>query len=151
MQPLLAALAVFAAASAAAQGLLLPPVQPQGGGLEPAPINAPSSAPINQPNQPNRPAGAASGPAGSPAPAVSALAPGIYESMEVEGPVIRSFAPDVPRPELCHNACLQNPNCAAYTFARAGAYSAGDPPMCLLKSRVDRAVRNLRVLSGVVK
>ena len=39
-------------------------------------------------------------------------------------------------PELCQIDCANNPNCKGYTLIRAGAYNAGDPPMCYLMSSV---------------
>lgn len=37
-------------------------------------------------------------------------------------------------PEQCQADCGKNPACRAFTFIRAGAYSAGDPQMCYLMS-----------------
>jgi hypothetical protein len=38
--------------------------------------------------------------------------------------------------EQCQDDCEQNAKCKAYTFIRAGAYNANDPPMCYLMSAV---------------
>ena len=119
------------------------------------PLNAPRSPVINAPAPAaSAPADAASGPSARPVqavPAVTAVAPGIYESIDIQGPVVRSFTMDTPRPELCALACREDRQCAAWTYARPGAYSAGDPTMCVLKSRADRTSQNVRVTSGVIR
>lgn len=85
------------------------------------------------------------------APAASALAPGIYDGVDIQGPVLRSFPLSHPRVEICAQACLGESGCAAFSFVRAGGYAVGDPPTCYLKSRIDATSQNLRVTSGVLK
>ena len=119
------------------------------------PLNAPRGPVINAPApSASAPADGASAPSARPvqaAPAVTAVAPGVYESLDIQGPVVRSFNMDTPRPELCAAACREDRQCAAWTYARPGAYNAGDPTLCVLKSRADRTSQNVRVTSGVLR
>ena len=122
-----------------------------------APINAPAIngpadvfAPVNAPPAEGAaPDAAAHAP--MPGPAVSALPPGLYVSIDIQGPLLRSFVMEQPRVAVCAQACSEDRACTAYTLVRAGAYSPGDPPMCQLKARVDATSVNLRVTSGVLR
>ncbi|MBI5275473.1 MAG: hypothetical protein HY854_03355 [Burkholderiales bacterium] len=85
------------------------------------------------------------------APAASALAPGFYDGVDIQGPVLRSFPLSYPRIEICAQACLVEPGCAGFSFVRAGGYAVADPPTCYLRTRVDGTSQNVRVTSGVLK
>lgn len=41
-------------------------------------------------------------------------------------------------PEQCRADCDKNPQCVAFTLIKAGAYNAGDPPMCYLVSEAKK-------------
>ncbi len=76
---------------------------------------------------------------------------GLLPDIDINGPMIRNFGMDQPRPELCMQACQSNPACVAYTYVKPGAYQPRDPPVCYLKSRVDSTYANNRVISGIVR
>lgn len=59
----------------------------------------------------------------------------------------RNFDLPQPRPELCHNACANDPNCRAYTYVKPGVQSAG--ARCWLKSSVPAGGRSGCCISGV--
>lgn len=53
--------------------------------------------------------------------------------------------------EQCQADCAANPKCAGFTLIRAGAYNAGDPPMCYLAAKVTGAVTHACCISGIKK
>ncbi len=53
--------------------------------------------------------------------------------------------------EACRNDCLNNSNCRAYTFIKAGAYNPGDSQMCYLMSEVKTLNSSPCCFTGVKK
>lgn len=52
-------------------------------------------------------------------------------------------------PDRCQDDCEANARCKAYTFIRAGAYNANDPPMCYLLSEVRKLTPSDCCISAV--
>ncbi len=52
-------------------------------------------------------------------------------------------------PEQCQSDCGNNQKCKGFTYIRAGAYNAGDPPMCYLASVVTGAAPHSCCISAV--
>lgn len=50
-------------------------------------------------------------------------------------------------PNICRNACMNEPGCKAWTYVRPNIQ--GPRPMCWLKNAVPKAVKNQNCLSGV--
>jgi hypothetical protein len=69
------------------------------------------------------------------------------EEIDRPGSDYEVFDLDAPRPALCRDACVGDPRCAAYSYARPGA--AGPQPRCRLKTRMPNAVTDQCCVSGI--
>lgn len=71
-----------------------------------------------------------------------------YENgVDRPGSDIGSFVPDSPNPEICARACVNNPNCTAFTYVHP---ANGYPAACWLKAPAPAAVANACCISGLV-
>jgi hypothetical protein len=61
----------------------------------------------------------------------------------------KNFELDTPDPELCQEACANDPNCQAYTYVKPGIQGA--KARCWLKKTVPPAQNNNCCVSGVKK
>jgi hypothetical protein len=69
------------------------------------------------------------------------------EEIDRPGADYEAFDLDAPRPALCRDACVGDPRCAAYSYARPGA--AGPKPRCRLKTAMPNAVTDRCCISGI--
>jgi len=63
------------------------------------------------------------------------------------GSDFRSFPLSKDDPNICRNACMNEPRCKAWTYVRSNIQ--GPRPMCWLKNAVPQPVENQNCLSGV--
>jgi virginiamycin B lyase len=90
-------------------------------------------------------------PAASAPPADAPVLAGMEADSNRPGYDFRNFALPEPRPELCRQACEQEPACRAFTYVKPGTSEAGGKgPHCWLKHQTSSRVANACCISGVV-
>jgi len=81
-----------------------------------------------------------------PGPTVGVPGAGLEPGVDRPGSDYRSFDLGYPRPEDCQNACLAEPQCAAFTYVNPGVQ--GPNARCWLKNQVPQPVANGCCVSG---
>jgi 1-phosphatidylinositol phosphodiesterase len=83
----------------------------------------------------------------APAPAPVVLGPGFEVNVNRMGSDYRSFDIGAPQPEICQNACMNEPQCVAFTYVNPGVQ--GPNARCWLKNSVPPPNPDGCCISGV--